>query len=45
MSKNIFVWLIVGVLLFTLFDVFQSGSSTKNHTMMAFSEFNQLVEI
>ena len=44
MSKNIFVWLIVGVLLFTLFDVFQSGSSTKNHTMMAFSEFNQLVE-
>lgn len=44
MSKNIFVWLIVGVLLFTLFDAFQEGSSIKNHTMMAFSEFTQQIQ-
>ena len=44
MSKNIFVWLIVGVLLFTLFDAFQDGASVKNHTMMAFSEFTRQVQ-
>ena len=44
MSKNIFVWLIVGVLLFTLFDAFQEGASVKNHTMMAFSEFTQQIQ-
>ena len=44
MSKNIFVWLIVGVLLFTLFDAFQDGTVAKNHTMMAFSEFTQQVQ-
>ena len=44
MSKNIFVWLIVGFLLFSLFDTFQSSSSMKNSTVMAFSEFTQQVQ-
>ncbi|MBR1778494.1 MAG: ATP-dependent zinc metalloprotease FtsH [Alphaproteobacteria bacterium] len=44
MSKNIFVWLVVGVLLFSLFDTFQNSSSTKNNTVMAFSEFTQQVQ-
>ena len=44
MSKNIFVWLIVGVLLFTLFDAFQEVSPSKNHVMMAFSEFTRQVD-
>ena len=43
-SKNIFVWLIVGFLLFSLFDTFQNSSSSKNGTVMAFSEFTQQVQ-
>jgi len=43
-SKNIFVWLIVGFLLFSLFDTFQSSASSKNNTVMAFSEFTQQVQ-
>lgn len=44
MSKNIFVWLIVGALLFTLFDSFQNGSSSRNQAVMAFSEFSRQVQ-
>ena len=44
MSKNIFVWLIVGVLLFSLIDAFQSTSMSKNGTVMAYSEFTQQVQ-
>ncbi|MBO4643171.1 MAG: ATP-dependent zinc metalloprotease FtsH [Alphaproteobacteria bacterium] len=43
-SKNIFIWLIVGFLLFSLFDAFQSSSSSKSGTVMAFSEFTQQVQ-
>ena len=44
MSKNIFVWLIVGFLLFSLFDTFQNSSSSKSGSVMAFSEFTQQVQ-
>lgn len=44
MSKNIFVWLIVGVLLFSLYDVFEGSVSSQNNTVMAFSEFTQQVQ-
>jgi len=43
-SKNIFVWLIVGFLLFSLFDTFQNSSSSKSGSVMAFSEFTQQVQ-
>ena len=44
MSKNIFVWLIAGFLLFSLYDTFQNNSPAKNGTVMAFSEFTQQVQ-
>ena len=44
MSKNIFVWLIVGFLAFSLFDTFQNNQVSKNTTVMAFSEFTQQVQ-
>ena len=44
MSKNIFIWLIVGVLLFSLYDAFESNVSAKNNTVMAFSEFTRQVQ-
>ena len=43
-SKNIFVWLIVGFLAFSLFDTFQNNQVSKNTTVMAFSEFTQQVQ-
>ena len=44
MSKNIFVWLIVGFLLFSLFDAFQGNSISKNGSVMAYSDFARQVQ-
>ena len=43
-SKNIFVWLIVGFLLFSLFDAFQGNSISKNGSVMAYSDFARQVQ-
>ena len=43
MNKNIFVWLIVGVLLFTLYDSYSGGVANRSVAPLAFSEFTQQV--
>ena len=44
MNKNIFVWLIVGVLLFTLYDSYSGGTASRAAAPLAFSEFTQQVQ-
>ena len=44
MNKNIFVWLIVGVLLFTLYDSYSGGTANRAAAPLAFSEFTQQVQ-
>lgn len=44
MNKNIFVWLIVGVLLFTLYDSYSGGAANRTAAPLAFSEFTQQVQ-
>ncbi len=44
MNKNIFVWLIVGVLLFTLYDSYSGGAANRAAAPLAFSEFTQQVQ-
>lgn len=44
MNKNIVVWLIVGVLLFTLYDSYSGGSAGHSAVPLAFSEFTQQVQ-
>ena len=44
MNKNIVVWLIVGVLLFTLYDSYSGSSVSRAAAPLAFSEFTQQVQ-
>jgi len=38
-SKNVVLWIIIGLLLIVLFNLFQGSSSTNNSTKISFSDF------
>ncbi len=38
-TKNIFVWLVIGILLVAMFNLFQGGVDQSGYSRMAFSEF------
>ena len=38
-SKNIILWIIIGLLLIVLFNLFQGTSSNRNNTKISFSDF------
>ena len=38
-SKNIILWVVIGLLLIALFNLFQSSSSTNQSKEISFSEF------
>ena len=38
-SKNVILWIIIGLLLIVLFNLFQGTSSTKNSSNISFSDF------
>ena len=38
-SKNIILWIVIGILLVALFNLFQSSSSNRNTTVISFSDF------
>ena len=38
-TKNIVLWIIVGLLLVALFNLFQGGTSNKSITEISFSDF------
>ena len=44
LSKNIFVWLILGLLLVAMFNLFQSGNENVGYNKLAFSEFLEKVD-
>ena len=39
MSKNIILWIIIGLLLIVLFNLFQGNNSSKNTSKISFSDF------
>ncbi len=39
MSKNIILWIIIGLLLIVLFNLFQGSNSSKSSTKISFSDF------
>jgi cell division protease FtsH len=43
-GKNLLVWLVVGVLLIALFNMFGSGMETSGHNRVAFSDFLNKVD-
>ncbi|MCQ2966538.1 MAG: ATP-dependent zinc metalloprotease FtsH [Alphaproteobacteria bacterium] len=43
LKKNIVIWLIVGVVLFSLFDSFMKSDKVSNVPTIPFSEFNQQI--
>ena len=38
-SKNIILWIVIGLLLIALFNLFQNSSSTNNNSEISFSDF------
>ena len=38
-SKNVVLWLIIGLLLIVLFNLFQGSNTSKNSTKISFSDF------
>ena len=38
-SKNIILWIIIGLLLIVLFNLFQGTSTSKNSSKISFSDF------
>ncbi len=38
-SKNIVLWIVIGLLLIALFNLFQNSSTTNNNTEISFSDF------
>ena len=43
MSKNIFIWIIIGIVLFSVFDVFSKNEAMKSIANLPFSEFTREV--
>ena len=43
-SKNIALWLIIGILLIALFNLFQGTSNTRINSSISFSDFIAAVE-
>jgi cell division protease FtsH len=43
-GKNLLVWLVVGVLLIALFNMFEGGMETSGHNRVAFSDFLNKVD-
>ena len=43
-SKNIALWLIIGLLLIALFNLFQGTTSNRNTTVISFSDFISAIE-
>ena len=39
MSKNVILWIIIGLLLIVLFNLFQGSNSSKSSTKISFSDF------
>ena len=44
MSKNVILWIIIGLLLIVLFNLFQGTSSNKNSSKISFSDFMAATE-
>lgn len=44
MKKNFFMWLLIGVVLYSLFDSFSDKTTSGDRSAMAFSEFAQQVD-
>ena len=44
MSKNIILWIIIGLLLIVLFNLFQGTSTNKNSSKISFSDFMAATE-
>ena len=38
-SKNIILWIVIGLLLIALFNLFQNSSSTNSNSEISFSDF------
>jgi len=43
-GKNIFVWLVIGIMLVAMFNMFQGGVETAGYRRIAFSEFLSKVD-
>ena len=43
-SKNIILWIVIGMLLIALFNLFQGSSSNNSTTTVSFSDFMAAVE-
>ena len=39
MSKNVVLWIIIGLLLIVLFNLFQGTNTSKNSSKISFSDF------
>ena len=44
MSKNIILWIIIGLLLIALFNLFQNTSSNRSTSEISFSDFISATE-
>jgi len=44
LGKNVFIWLIIGVMLVALFNMFQGGAESSGHSKMSFSDLLSKVE-
>ena len=43
-SKNVILWIIIGLLLIVLFNLFQGTSPSKNSSKISFSDFMAATE-
>ena len=43
-GKNIFIWLVIGILIVALFNMFQGGMETSGYSRLPFSDFLNKVE-
>ena len=44
LSKNVVLWIIIGLLLIVLFNLFQGSNSSKNNSQISFSDFMAATE-
>ena len=44
MSKNVILWIVIGLLLIILFNLFQGSSTTRNSSKISFSDFMAATE-
>jgi len=44
LSKNVVLWIIIGLLLIVLFNLFQGSNTSKNNTQISFSDFMAATE-